>query len=143
VLRSVVERKALFGKPETEPLPPSAYAPDVTRRVYAALADKARRVAAAGHTAIVDAVFAQPEERAQIAAAARASRVPFRGLFLVAGIEVRLARVAARSHDASDADVAIVREQESYERGPIDWTQINASGELEPTLATVRRTVTA
>jgi hypothetical protein len=143
LLRSDVERKALFGKPETEPLPATAYAADVTRRVYAALADKARRVTAAGHTAIVDAVFAQPEERAQIAAAARASRVPFRGLFLVAGLDVRVTRVGGRANDASDADVAIVREQETWERGPIDWTQVNASGELEPTLATVRRAVTA
>jgi len=143
VLRSDVERKALFGKPETEPLPASAYTPDVTRRVYAALADKARRVTAAGHTAIVDAMFAQPEERTQIAAAARASRVPFRGLFLVAGLDVRVARVTARASDASDADVAIVREQDNYERGPIDWTQVNASGELEATLAAVRRVVSA
>jgi predicted kinase len=143
VLRSDVERKALFGKPETEPLPASAYTLDVNRRVYAALADKARRVTAAGHTAIVDAVFARPEERAQIAAAARASRVGFRGLFLAADLDVRVARVSARTHDASDADAAVAREQESYARGAIDWTRIDASGELEPTLHAARRAVDA
>ena len=141
VLRSDVERKALLGKPETEPLPPSAYAPDATRRVYASLADKARRVTAAGHTAIVDAVFARADERAQVAAAARASRVRFRGLFLAADLDVRLARVGARKGDASDADAAVVRRQETFDAGAIDWTGVDASGELEPTLRTARRAV--
>jgi predicted kinase len=143
VLRSDVERKALFGKPETEPLPAAAYSADVTRRVYAALADKARRVAAAGHTAIVDAVFARPDERSQIAAAARASRVPFRGLFLTADLDVRVARVSARPRDASDADATVVREQETYDPGPIDWTRVDASGDVETTVAAARRAVSA
>ena len=141
VLRADVERKALFGKTETEPLPASAYAADVTRRVYAALADKARRVTAAGHTAIVDAVLAQPEERAQIAAAARQSGVRFRSLFLTADLDTRVARVSARTHDASDADAWVAREQESFDIGPIDWTTIDVSGELSCTLAAARRAV--
>ena len=67
VLRSDVERKVLFGIAEADRLPQAAYAPDVTTQVYAVLADKARRVIAAGHSAIVDAVFAQRNERAAIA----------------------------------------------------------------------------
>jgi aminoglycoside phosphotransferase family enzyme len=141
VLRSDVERKALFGKPETEPLPAAAYGADVTRRVYAALADKSRRVTAAGRTAIVDAVFARPDERGQVAAAARASRVPFRGLFLAAALDVRVARVSGRPRDASDADAEVARQQESYQPGPIEWTRVDASGELAPTLAAARRAV--
>ncbi len=47
---------------------------EVTAQVYAALADKARRVIAAGHSAIVDAVFADAGERAAIAQAAPAPR---------------------------------------------------------------------
>ena len=43
VLRSDIERKALFGVAETERLPADAYTPDVTARTYAVLADKARR----------------------------------------------------------------------------------------------------
>src|SRR5262249_1544467 len=80
-LRSDVERKALLGAPETDRLPPEAYGEHATAKVYAALADKARRVVAAGHSAIVDAVFARAEERAAVAAAAQDSRVSFRGLF--------------------------------------------------------------
>ena len=143
VLRSDIERKALFGKPETEPLPESDYGADVNRRVYAGLADKARRVIAAGHTAIVDAVFARPEERSQIAAAARASRVPLHGVFLAADLDVRVARVSARARDASDADAAVAREQESYDPGPIEWTRVDASGDIESTVAAARRAVKA
>ena len=44
VLRSDVERKALFGIAETGRLPETAYSRDVTAQVYAALAGKARRV---------------------------------------------------------------------------------------------------
>jgi aminoglycoside phosphotransferase family enzyme/predicted kinase len=135
VLRSDVERKVLFGVAETARLPDSAYTPDVTRRVYATLLDKARRVTAAGHTAIVDAVFARPDERAKATAAARASGVAFRGLFLVASLEARVARVEARPPDVSDADAAVAREQESYDRGAMDWTEISASGSLDETMA--------
>jgi uncharacterized protein len=134
VLRSDVERKAMFGVAETERLPVAAYSQEAGKRVYAALADKARRVLGAGHTAIVDAVLARAEERAQIAAAARAGNVPFRGLFLTADLDVRIARVRARAHDASDADAAVVREQESYALGAIEWAKVDASGGLDQTL---------
>src|SRR5262249_56097753 len=53
VLRSDVERKALFGKDEHERLPQDAYSPAATARVYAIIADKARRAVAAGHSAIL------------------------------------------------------------------------------------------
>jgi hypothetical protein len=36
----------------------------VTERVYATIVEKVRRTVAAGHSAIVDAVFARPQERA-------------------------------------------------------------------------------
>ena len=67
VLRSDVERKALFGKDELEPLPPEAYAPEVTARVYAAIIDKARRAVAAGHSA---------DRRRRVRAARRARSRP-------------------------------------------------------------------
>ena len=54
---------------------------EVTRKVYAALAGKAQRVIAAGHSAIVDAVFSAPGESAALAAIGGAH---VRGLFLVA-----------------------------------------------------------
>jgi predicted kinase len=134
IVRSDVERKALFGAGETDKLPGEAYTPQVTERVYAVLLDKGRRILAAGHSAIVDAVFAQAQERAALAATAKAANLPLRGLFLTADLATRLARVGARAHDASDADEKVARTQESYDLGPLDWTQIDASGTYEDTL---------
>lgn len=138
VLRSDVERKTLFGKDEHDKLPADAYSPDVTARVYTALADKARRAVAAGHSAVVDAVFAKPQERALVEQCARTLGVPFRGLFLDADLATRVARVSTRSRDASDADAAVARHQESYDLGALDWVRIDASGTPRETLERVR-----
>jgi len=135
LLRSDVERKALFGKAETEPLPSAAYTPTTTLRVYCTIADKARRAVTAGHSAIVDAVFATQSERDGIERSAAALGVPFHGLFLVADLDTRLSRIGGRRGDASDADAAIARAQESYELGTLGWTRIDASGTPEETLA--------
>ena len=136
VLRSDIERKALFGVAETEPLPQSAYTAKATAKVYATLAAKARRVVAAGHSAIVDAVFAQPDERADIAKAADSA--DFSGLFLTAGLPSRLERVGARTGDASDATAAIVQDQEKFELGRINWARVDASGTPEETFIRAR-----
>jgi hypothetical protein len=141
VLRSDVERKALFGKDEQDGLPAHAYAPDVTARVYATIADKARRTAAAGHCAIVDGVFAKPQERMVMERSARALGVPFHGLFLEADLATRVARVGGRSGDASDADAAVARAQESYDLGALDWARVDASGNPEETLARARTAI--
>jgi predicted kinase len=133
ILRSDVERKVLFGVAETERLPQAAYALDVTERVYALLDEKARRVLAAGHSAIVDAVFARAGERAAVEGAAKIAR--FTGLFLTADLPTRISRVGGRTGDASDADAAVARAQEGYELGPMSWRQVDASGTPEETLA--------
>ncbi|HLH96975.1 MAG TPA: AAA family ATPase [Xanthobacteraceae bacterium] len=138
VLRSDAERKALFGKDESERLPPQAYTAEVTRRVYALIADKARRAAAAGHSAILDAVFGDAGERALAETSAGVLGVTFRGLFLEAPLGSRLARVGGRTHDASDADAAIVRAQESYDLGKLEWIRIDASGSPADTLRRAR-----
>jgi aminoglycoside phosphotransferase family enzyme/predicted kinase len=133
VVRSDVERKALFDAGENEKLPASAYTAEVTARIYATLTEKARRILTAGHSAIVDAVFAQEEERATVTAAGKSANVPFRGLFLTADLDTRVRRVGARTADASDADAAVAKSQENYDTGPIDWTAIDASGTPEHT----------
>lgn len=143
IVRTDVERKAMFGVGETEKLPASAYTPAVTARVYAALADKAGRILGAGHSVIVDAVFAQQSEREAMAALAQSARVQsthlrLQGLFLTADLATRLDRVGGRSADASDAGPAVARAQENYDLGALDWRQIDASGTLEQTTARAR-----
>jgi uncharacterized protein len=136
LLRSDVERKAIYGVGETERLPQEAYAREVTAKVYAAIEAKAVRLLAAGHSAIADAVFADPRERAAIEQAA--GNAHFRGLFLTAGLDVRVSRVGSRTGDASDADAQVARAQEQYDLGALDWAQVDASGTPEDTLQRAR-----
>ena len=141
VLRSDVERKALDGRREDERLPQEAYTAEKSARVYATLIEKASRIVAAGHSVIVDAVFAQPHERDALRSVARARGVPFHGLFLVADLATRMARVGARQGDASDADSAVARAQEQYALGHNDWESIDASEGPQSTLARARKVV--
>jgi aminoglycoside phosphotransferase family enzyme/predicted kinase len=139
LLRSDVERKNIFGVAETGRLPEAAYAADVTAKVYAALAAKARRVIEAGYSAIVDAVFARPDERGQIENAAGSRH--FVGLFLTADLPTRTMRVGGRTNDASDADAAVAEAQEQFDLGRIKWTRLDASGPPEETLIRARATL--
>lgn len=138
LLRSDVERKALFGIAETAALPPQAYAREVTVRVYELLRDKARRVLSAGHSVVVDAVFAHPQERQLFGDLASECAVRFTGLFLIAGLSARIRRVESRRADASDAGQRVVQTQESYDLGALEWAKIDASGTAETTLARAR-----
>ena len=96
----------------------------MTRRVYAELVDRARRVLSAGHGVVVDAVHARPEEREALEDMARELGVPFRGVWLEADPETLVARVKARTGDASDADETVVRRQLTYDLGQISWPRI-------------------
>ena len=135
MFRSDVERKTLYGVGEREPLPPTAYRAEVSERVYRIIIDKAARVARAGHSVIVDAVFARAEERTAIETAAAAAGVEFHGLFLVADLATRVQRVSARAGDASDADAEVARKQEEFVTGPVTWSRVDAAGSPMQTLA--------
>ena len=74
-----------------------------------------------GHSVVLDAVFARPDERDAAEALAHKLGVPFEGLWLDVPKEVAQARVAARRADASDATPAVVERQYGYELGRIDW----------------------
>jgi len=138
VLRSDVERKALFGSDEYATLPASAYTEEANAQVYAVLCARADRIIRASHSAIVDAVFAKEIERAAIEQVAASHGAGFHGLFLTADFEIRAARVARRSGDASDADADIARRQEAYGLGKLTWEQVDASDAPDDTLNRAR-----
>jgi predicted kinase len=142
VLRSDVERKALYGVHEHERLPSNAYRAEVSEAVYQTIIDKAARLARAGHSAIVDAVFAKPEERTAVESAATIAGVEFRGLFLTADLATRLQRIGERRPNASDADAEVARKQEEFPTGAVTWRHIDASGSPAQTLATARAAIT-
>jgi aminoglycoside phosphotransferase family enzyme/predicted kinase len=129
-LRSDVERKRLFGVPETQRLDRQHYRIGVAQRVYSILEDKGRAALAAGHSVIVDAVFAKPEERVAIEAVARETGRAFVGVWLDAPPKTLMDRVDARRGDASDADRRVVKEQLDYDLGPIAWSVVDAAGSL-------------
>lgn len=139
VLRSDVLRKQMFGVGDTDRLPPSAYTPEFAARVYETLARQARRVLAQGHSAIVDGVFAREFERDAFAALARESKVPLHGLFLVADLATRQARIGAREGDASDATPEVAELQERYNIGHVGWATIDAAGTQDETLQSCRK----
>ena len=139
VLRSDVIRKELFGRPATDRLPPEAYAPDVSARVFATIAARADTCLAAGHAVIADAVYGHPDQRAAIAAVAAARGVPFHGLWLEAPLALKLERVAGRTGDASDADAAVVRRQaETMDDRGVTWRRLVADRPAAELAAEIR-----
>ena len=139
-LRSDLERKGLHGVGETERLGVAAYTEEARSKVYATLRTKAREVLAAGHAAVVDAVFDRPEERAKIEAVAVELGVGFRGLWLEAPPAKLLDRVGARTGDASDATPDVVRQQLGVNTGGLSasWVPVDAGGNAAATLANAR-----
>ncbi|HEY2874823.1 MAG TPA: AAA family ATPase [Reyranella sp.] len=127
VVRSDVERKRLAGIPLEEHMPRGSYTPEGSAKVYAAMFERAGQALRAGHSAILDAVFAKPEERQMAEALAREVGVPFEGLWLEVPKEVAQARVAGRGADASDATPAVVERQFGYDLGEIRWRRLDAS----------------
>ena len=138
LVRSDVERKVLFGAGQTDLLPPEAYSVETNARLYASLGTKASRVIAAGHSVIIDAVFAREAERTAIEQIASSAGVGFHGLFLTADLATRVARVGARTNDASDADATIARQQDAYDIGTLTWEEVDASGTPAETRAHAR-----
>jgi hypothetical protein len=139
VVRSDETRKRLCGVDPLQRLGVEGYTADVTRRVYATIAQRARDVIGVGHAAIVDAVFARPADRDAIERVANDAHVPFVGIWLEAPEPVLLARSEQRELDASDADATVIREQLARGTGAIAWHPIDASRAPDDVLrATVR-----
>ncbi len=124
VLRSDEFRKRRHGVPPEQLLPQAAYTAAESRHVFDELFHAVRGVALAGHAAVADAVFLDPEHRRRVRAAA--GGVKFAGLWLQAPLAELERRIAARSHDASDATPEVLRRTAAATPGVLEWTIIDA-----------------
>jgi len=121
VVRSDVERKRQAGVALEARMPAGSYTPESSATIYAAVLARAERVLRAGHSVVLDAVFARADERTAAEALAAKVGAPFEGIWLDVPKEVAQARVANRKADASDATPAVVERQFGYDLGRITW----------------------
>jgi uncharacterized protein len=135
ILRSDIERKRLCGANEFFRLPPEAYVPQATARVYERLRDLAAAALSAGQSALLDAVHLRPEERREAEMIALQNHARFTGLWLEAPLGTLEERVTERAKDASDATPEIVAAQANLPQGAMAWHRIDGSGSLDATAA--------
>jgi aminoglycoside phosphotransferase family enzyme/predicted kinase len=127
VIRSDEIRKRLSGVSPLQHLGPEHYTPEASARVYSAAFDRAKVAIQQGHSVVVDAVFARPDDRTAIERVASDAGVPFAGLWLEAPEAVLMARIDRRRHDASDATTDVIRHQLEQPTGTMTWHRIDAS----------------
>lgn len=126
MLSSDLERKACQS---TEAhLDARTYTADQRAAIYAGMLDRATVALDAGHSAILDATFADVMMRAAAEDVARRANVPFSGIWLSATRDLLASRILNRRGDASDADVTVLDRQIARGAGEISWTVIDASG---------------
>lgn len=138
-VRSDIERKVSAGVGEMTRLPPSSYTRAASAAVYRAVLARAEQALKAGHSVIIDAVFASENERHAAQVLATRSGATFTGLWLDADPATLKSRVSLRRNDASDATPEVIDRQLGYDLGPVTWTRIDVSGSLEETDALIRR----
>jgi aminoglycoside phosphotransferase family enzyme/predicted kinase len=120
-------RKAMFGKTPESRLDLTAYAPEISERVYNALADHAVAIAAAGGAAIADAVFDRAETRAMLESKVRAAGIACTAFWLEADAETMRRRIDARPHGVSDADGHILDLQLAHAPRETGWKGLDAA----------------
>lgn len=136
VLSSDRLRKALHGVSAETRLGPEAYARSVSSAVYRQLCGRASALLGRGIPVVADAVFADPQERARIEAAA--GDAAFHGFWLEAPADVLRARVSARAGGPSDATVTVLEDQLGRDLGAIHWTCLDATRPAQVLAARVR-----
>lgn len=140
ILRSDEIRKRCSAVAPEQRLPKSAYSSRVSADVFAEIAAAAGAIAAGGHAVVADATFMDPTHRAALRAAIGGA-APFLGAWLEVPMAELERRVAARTGDASDADLAVLRGAARAGAGAGDWLAVDgsktfrAAGTIRATLA--------
>lgn len=132
VLSSDRIRKCIFGVPAETRLPPEAYQPAASQRVYAEQARLATAYLNNGQAVIADAVFDRAEDRQRIEAAA-SDVAHFTGVWLEAPLELLIDRITRRVGDPSDATPNVLREQAKHVT-QTEWLSIPAAGTIPATV---------
>lgn len=127
VLRSDEIRKRQHGAAPEQRLPEEAYSDAASQAVFATIAAEAGRVAAGGHCVVADATFIDPAHRQALQQAIRAAGVAFIGLWLQVPMAELERRVIARTGDASDATLAVLRQAAQHDPGAGTWQAIDAT----------------
>jgi len=128
VLRTDEVRKRLAGAGPVDRLAREIYTPEFYQRVYDTLFETARAALQAGQAVVLDATFTEPATRARAEALAAECGVAFHGVWLDAPLAVLEARVVARTGDASDATVEVLRDQvRRHGEQDVGWTPVDAT----------------
>ncbi len=133
LLRTDVIRKRMLRIAQFEAADDAAYTPERRADVYRVFTERARAAMTAGASVVADATFRVATTRDAIEAAA--SDADFLGAWLEAPLAVRIARVAARGSDASDADVSVASQQREPNGLSPAWRRVDARGDVETTVS--------
>jgi|SoiMethySBSTD1v2_1073268.scaffolds.fasta_scaffold00210_4 uncharacterized protein len=141
VIRSDEIRKRLSGVSRLDRLGTKGYSSEMSERVYATVAERAKLTIREGHSAIVDAVYASPGDRRVIEHVATVLAVPFVGIWLEAPEATLVARTEQRRNDPSDADADVIRLQQQQGSGLMTWHRLDASSSPDTVLKYVAKYV--
>ena len=139
ILRSDEIRKRLHHQPPEVCLPEEAYSAEANAAANAMLTQQTGQ--AEGHSVVADATFLDKNVRRDFAAAASRSGARFLGVWLHAPFAVLEPRIAARTDDASDATIAVLRQSAGDDPGAGDWLAVEAT-DGERALACIRNALT-
>lgn len=126
IVRSDEIRKHLYGLSPEVRLPPEAYSPDANAATNQALIAHACAAIEAQHSVIVDATFLDTNIRERLENQIMRAGAAFLGFWLDAPLSLLESRVSARTADASDATVEVLRAAAASNPGTDRWVSVNA-----------------
>ena len=133
ILRSDEIRKRQFGRTPEQKLGPKGYTATASEAVFAEIAEAARGIVAGGHSVIADATYMDPAHRTRLESAL--AGLPFLGAWLDVPLPELERRVATRTGDASDADLAILRRTARAGASAGTWLSVNGTDTQEAAAA--------